>query len=75
MIKRLGGNLVLRSDEAPAASARLERDGILNPSETEALDGEARDATERAVAFAEAGEWEPVGDLLKDVYAGERPCA
>ena len=55
--------------------ARLERDGILNPSEMEALDGEARDTTERAVAFAEAGEWEPVADLLKDVYAGERPCA
>jgi pyruvate dehydrogenase E1 component alpha subunit len=24
---------------------------------------------ERAVAFAEAGAWEPVEDLLKDVYA------
>ena len=55
--------------------ARLEQDGILTPAEMEALDGEARDTTERAVAFAEAGEWEPVADLLKDVYAGERPCA
>jgi pyruvate dehydrogenase E1 component alpha subunit len=55
--------------------ARLEQDGILGPAEIETLDGEAREATERAVEFAEAGEWEPVADLLKDVYAGERPCA
>ena len=55
--------------------ARVERGGILSQAEIETLDGEARDTTERAVAFAEAGEWEPVADLLKDVYAGERPCA
>jgi pyruvate dehydrogenase E1 component alpha subunit len=55
--------------------ARLEQAGILNPAEIETVEAEARDATERAVAFAEAGEWEPVGDLLKDVYAGKPPCA
>ncbi len=55
--------------------ARIERDGILTGAELEALDREAREATDRAVAFAEAGEWEPVADLLKDVYAREPPCA
>ena len=54
---------------------RLEKDGLLTGAEMEALDREALEVTERAVAFAEAGEWEPVADLLKDVYAGARPCA
>jgi pyruvate dehydrogenase E1 component subunit alpha len=55
--------------------ARLEQDGILTHAEMETLDREAQAATAEAVAFAEAGEWEPVADLLKDVYAGEQPCA
>jgi pyruvate dehydrogenase E1 component subunit alpha len=50
--------------------ARVEEHGILSRTEIDALDTEARVATARAVAFAEAGEWEPVADLLKDVYAG-----
>ncbi len=61
----------------PIASFRalLEKEGILTGAEMEGLEREAREATDRAVAFAEAGEWEPVADLLKDVYAGDRPCA
>jgi pyruvate dehydrogenase E1 component alpha subunit len=55
--------------------ARLEEDGILTALEMEALDREAQAATAEAVAFAEAGEWEPVADLLKDVYTREQPCA
>ena len=55
--------------------ALLEQDGLLTAADFEGLDREARDVTDRAVAFAEAGEWEPVADLLKDVYAGVRPCA
>jgi pyruvate dehydrogenase E1 component alpha subunit len=53
----------------------VEKGGVLTGAELEALDREARDATDQAVAFAEAGEWEPVADLLKDVYARESPCA
>jgi pyruvate dehydrogenase E1 component alpha subunit len=55
--------------------ARLEQEGCLTMAEMEALDQQARAATEQAVAFAEAGEWEPVADLLTDVYAREPPCA
>jgi len=54
---------------------RIERDSLLAGAELEQLDREARETTDRAVAFAEAGEWEPVADLLKDVYAREQPCA
>ena len=55
--------------------ARLEEEGILTPAESETLDRDAREITAEAVAFAEAGAWEPVADLLKDVYAEGQPCA
>ncbi len=64
-----------RRDPIALFRARLERDGLLTPVQAEALDQAARDTTDEAVAWAEAGEWEPVADLLKDVYAGDTPCA
>ena len=64
-----------RRDPIALFRARLEGGGILTAAEIEALDQEARATTEQAVAFAEAGEWEPVADLCKDVYARELPCA
>ena len=33
-----------------------------------AVEDAVADELEQAVAFAEAGEWEPVGDLEQDVY-------
>jgi pyruvate dehydrogenase E1 component alpha subunit len=54
---------------------RLEREGILTATEMAALDRDTEAATSGAVAFAEAGEWEPVADLLKDVYTRVRSCA
>ena len=62
-------------DPIPLFRARMEEDGTLTATEMDALDRDAQDATGRAVAFAEAGEWEPVADLLRDVYAGAPPCA
>jgi len=62
-----------RRDPITLFRARLEADGLLAAGEAEALDQEARAETERAVAFAEAGEWEPVADLLKDVCAAVPP--
>jgi pyruvate dehydrogenase E1 component alpha subunit len=64
-----------RRDPIILFRARLEREGILSAVEVEALDRDARATTEQAVAFAEAGEWEPVADLCKDVYTREPPCA
>ena len=64
-----------RRDPITLFRARVEEDGVLTAEECEALDQEARSVTEEAVAFAEAGEWEPVEDLAKDVYAREPPCA
>lgn len=42
--------------------------GWLNPNDIAGIESTVASEIEDAVAFAEAGEWEPVGDLLKDVY-------
>jgi pyruvate dehydrogenase E1 component alpha subunit len=50
-------------------SARLKAEGKLSEEEFLALDREAAAEVDRAVAFAEAGTWEPVEDLTRDVVA------
>jgi pyruvate dehydrogenase E1 component alpha subunit len=50
-------------------SARLKSQGELTEAQFLELDRAAADEVERAVAFAEAGTWEPVEELLSDVYA------
>ncbi len=49
-------------------SARLKAEGKLTEEEFLALDAAANAEVNAAVAFAEAGTWEPVEDLLKDVH-------
>jgi pyruvate dehydrogenase E1 component alpha subunit len=53
---------------------RLESVGALDSATRARLDQEAEARTAEAIAFAEAGGWEPVADLLRDVYAGAPPC-
>ena len=48
-------------------TARLKAEGKLTEEEFLALDAQAGAEVDKAVAFAEAGSWEPVEDLLKDV--------
>jgi pyruvate dehydrogenase E1 component alpha subunit len=50
-------------------SARLKAQGDLDEERFLAIDAEAGAEVDRAVAFAEAGTWEPVEDLAKGVYA------
>jgi pyruvate dehydrogenase E1 component alpha subunit len=50
-------------------SARLKAQGDLTEERFLALDAEASAEVDKAVAFAEAGTWEPVEDLAKGVYA------
>ena len=56
-------------------SARLKAEGKLTEEEFLALDAAANAEVGRAVGFAEAGSWEAVEDLLKDVHtpAGAAP--
>ncbi len=49
-------------------SARLKAEGKLTEEEFLASDREALAEVDRAVAFAEAGTWEPVEDLTRDLY-------
>ncbi len=49
-------------------SARLKAEGKLTEEAFLALDARANAEVQAAVAFAEAAEWEPEADLLKDVH-------
>lgn len=49
-------------------TARLRAEGKLTEAQFLALDAAVNAEVAKAVAFAEAGTWEPVDDLLCDVY-------
>ena len=48
---------------------RMEERGLLGKEDLAQLESETRDEIEAAVAFAEAGTWEPVEDLERFVYS------
>jgi pyruvate dehydrogenase E1 component alpha subunit len=50
-------------------SNRLKDQNLLTEDEFLALDASAQAEVDAAVAFAEAGTWEPVANLLHDVYS------
>jgi TPP-dependent pyruvate/acetoin dehydrogenase alpha subunit len=47
---------------------QLESEGAVDPAAFAALDVAVRDEVAKAVVFAEAGTWEPVEQLTRDVY-------
>jgi len=53
-------------------TARLKGQGLLTEEEFLALDRQVGEEVRHAVEFAEAGTWEPIEDLLKDVCTPER---
>jgi pyruvate dehydrogenase E1 component alpha subunit len=57
-----------KRDPIPMFRAQLERRGDLDAGAVAALETEVAAEIAAAVAFAEAGTWEPVEDLTKDVY-------
>ncbi len=62
-----------KRDPIPALARRLEAEGVLRGEALAALEREVGAEVEAAVAFAEAGPWEPEGDLLRDVLTPEAP--
>jgi len=61
-------------DPIPTFAAAMQAAGVLTPQDGEDVDREALAEVEAAVAFAEAGTWEPVEDLLRFVHSeGGRP--
>jgi len=59
-------------DPIPTFAARLEDAGMLGASERGEIEREVALEIESAIAEAEAGPWEPVEDLAKDVYTPVR---
>jgi pyruvate dehydrogenase E1 component alpha subunit len=51
---------------------RLTEQGLLGDAELEALEQQVAAEVEAAVAFAEAGTWEPAEDLTRFVYSERR---
>jgi pyruvate dehydrogenase E1 component alpha subunit/2-oxoisovalerate dehydrogenase E1 component len=51
---------------------RLKKQGLLSEADLEALERKVAAEIEEAVAFAEAGTWEPVEDLTRFVYSERR---
>jgi pyruvate dehydrogenase E1 component alpha subunit len=56
-------------DPIPALAGRLRERGWLADGELAAIERRAAAEIDDAVGFAEAGTWEPVADLTRDVYA------
>ena len=54
-------------------SARLKAQGMLTEEEFLGIDAAAQAEVEDAVAYAEAGTWEPVAELLRDVHTPAAP--
>jgi TPP-dependent pyruvate/acetoin dehydrogenase alpha subunit len=52
---------------------RLREEGLAGDDELAALDTKVAAQVNAAVDFAEQGPWEPIDDLLKDVYTPVMP--
>lgn len=55
-------------DPTATFAAKLQGEGLLTDADCATAEREAIAEVAEAVAFAEAGSWEPVADLLKDVH-------
>ena len=62
-----------RKDPLPRFGHWLEDAGLLDPAGRAQMEAEIEAELAAAVAFAEAGTWEPVEDLKKDVYTPPSP--
>jgi pyruvate dehydrogenase E1 component alpha subunit len=57
-----------KRDPIALLRARLEAAAVLDDAAFARLDAEAQQEIARAVEFAEAGSWEPIEQLTRDVY-------
>ncbi len=62
-----------RRDPIALFTARLQEAGLVSDADLAALETAVAGAIDEAVREAEAGPWEPVEDLTRDVYT-ETPC-
>jgi len=52
----------------------LEENGLIHAQDVAAIEAEAKAEIDEAVAFAEAGTWEPAAELTQHVHAEARPA-
>lgn len=64
-----------KKDPIPGFVQRIKDLHAVHDSDIEAMEKEIAGIIERAVAFAEAGTWEPVEDLTRDVYTARKEGA
>jgi pyruvate dehydrogenase E1 component alpha subunit len=62
-----------KHDPIETFSARLRATGVLTDQHVAGIEADVAQEVSRAVAFAEAGTWEPVDDLERDVYTPRAP--
>ncbi len=60
-------------DPIATFAARLQAEGRLTDADMASLEADVRAEIDEAVRFAEAGPWEPVEDLTRDVYTPATP--
>lgn len=60
-------------DPIDTLTARLRREGLLTDQDLAAIEEEVEAEIKGSVDFAEAGPWEPIEDLAKDVYTPVPP--
>jgi pyruvate dehydrogenase E1 component alpha subunit len=63
-----------QSDPIPALANKLRREGLLTDEALAALETSVAAEIDAAVQAAEAGPWEPVEDLTRDLLAPVTPC-
>jgi len=61
-----------RRDPIATFVRRVQAQGLLSDADLARIEGEAAREVDKAVAFAEAGTWEPVEDLTRFVYTERR---
>ena len=62
-----------KRDPIATFAALLRQDGMLHDTDWEQMEREVAAEIDAAVAFAEAGTWEPVEDLARFVYSEKKP--
>jgi len=62
-----------KRDPIPRLSMWMNSAGLLHPDDLDTIERSVEAEVNATVAFAEAGQWEPVEQLTKDVYAGAAP--
>ena len=63
-----------KRDPISLFAGQMQADGILREDDVRELERRADREVAAAVAFAEAGTWEPVADLTRFVYSEKKPA-